>query len=103
MRIVLLLQGRVGYRLQYFATRAIYDELLRAGMEIYEYQASFMHAMVAVVDSYWATVGSSNVDPFSRLLAREVNLVVRDAEFAESLRTDLLQEISRGARLVSPS
>jgi len=103
VRVVLLLQGRVEYRLQHFATRALYDELLREGMEIHEYHASFMHAKVAVVDGYWATVGSSNIDPFSLWLAREANLVVRDAGFAESLRADLLQEIARSARLISPS
>jgi len=81
VRAVLLLQGQVEYRLKHVATRALYDELLRAGMEIYEYHASFMHAKVAVVDGYWATVGSSNIDPFSRWLAREANLVVRDAGF----------------------
>ncbi len=103
VRVVLLLQGKMEYRLQHFATRALYDELLRAGMEIHEYHASFMHAKVAVVDGYWATVGSSNIDPFSLWLAREANLVVRDAGFAESLRADLLQEIARSARLISPS
>lgn len=103
VRVVLLLQGRVEYRLQHFATRALYDELLRAGIEIHEYYASFMHAKVAVVDGYWATVGSSNIDPFSLWLAREANLVVRDAGFAESLRADLLQEITHGARLISHS
>ncbi|CAG9932321.1 cardiolipin synthase ClsB [Candidatus Nitrotoga arctica] len=103
VRVVLLLQGRVEYRLQHFATRALYNELLRAGIEIHEYHASFMHAKVAVVDGYWATVGSSNIDPFSLWLAREANLVVRDAGFAESLRADLLQEIAHSARLISHS
>ncbi|MDO9102631.1 MAG: cardiolipin synthase ClsB [Candidatus Nitrotoga sp.] len=103
VRVVLLLQGQVEYHLQHFATRALYDELLRGGMEIHEYHASFMHAKVAVVDGYWATVGSSNIDPFSLWLAREANLVVRDAGFAESLRANLLHEIAHSARLISPS
>jgi len=101
VRVVLLLQGRVEYRLQHFATLELYDDLLRAGIEIYEYRASYMHAKVAVIDSYWVTVGSSNIDPFSLFLAREANLVVRDARFAEFLRADLLQEITYGARLIS--
>lgn len=103
VRVVLLLQGKVEYRLQHFATRALYDELLNAGMEIHEYHASFLHAKVAVVDSYWATVGSSNIDPFSLWLAREANLVVRDSGFAESLRADLLQQIANSAQLISSS
>ena len=101
VRVVLLLQGRVEYHLQHYATLALYEALLKAGVEIHEYQASFMHAKVAVVDGNWATVGSSNIDPFSLWLAREANLVVRDAGFAEALRTSLLHEIRHGGRMVS--
>ncbi|TAN74754.1 MAG: cardiolipin synthase ClsB, partial [Gallionella sp.] len=75
VRVALLLQGKVEYRLQHYATHALYDQLLAVGVEIYEYQASYLHAKIAVVDGQWATVGSSNIDPFSLLLAREANLV----------------------------
>ena len=101
VRVVLLLQGRVEYRLQHYATQALYEKLLRAQVEIYEYQASFMHAKVAVIDSHWATVGSSNIDPFSLLLAREANLLVRDAGFAQELRDSLLSAISDDARRIT--
>jgi cardiolipin synthase A/B len=101
VRVVLLLQGRVEYRLQHYATHALYEKLLRAQVEIYEYQASFMHAKVAVVDRHWATVGSSNIDPFSLLLAREANLLVRDTCFAQELRGSLLSAISDDARRIT--
>lgn len=101
VRVVLLLQGQVEYRLQHYATLALYDELLHGGVEIHEYHASFLHAKVAVVDGYWATVGSSNIDPFSLWLAREANLVVRDAGFAQSLRASLLHEMEHGAHAVA--
>jgi len=97
VRVVLLLQGKVEYRLQHYATHALYDQLLVAGVEIYEYQASYMHAKVAVVDGQWATVGSSNIDPFSLLLAREANLAIRDAGFAGELRASLLVAIQNDA------
>jgi cardiolipin synthase len=97
VRVVLLLQGKVEYRLQHYATHALYDQLLAEGMEIYEYQASYLHAKVAVVDGLWATVGSSNIDPFSLLLAREANLAVRDAAFAGELRASLLKAITEDA------
>lgn len=103
VRVVLFLQGKVEYRLQHYATMALYDELLHAGIEIYAYQASFMHAKVAVVDGEWATVGSSNIDPFSLWLAREANLVVIDREFAARLRDDLLTEIRRSSHRIAPS
>ena len=53
---------------------------------------------VAVVDDHWATVGSSNMDPLSLLLAREANVVVHDANFAGQLRHELEQAIQHGAR-----
>jgi cardiolipin synthase len=84
VRVLLLLQGRVEYRLQHYASQALYDELLRAGVEIVEYRRSFLHAKVAVVDD-WSTVGSSNIDPFSLLLAREANVMIDDAGFAQHL------------------
>lgn len=103
VRVVLFLQGKVEYRLQHYATMALYGELLHTGIEIYAYQASFMHAKVAVIDSKWSTVGSSNIDPFSLWLAREANLVVEDTAFATSLRNELLAEMKRSARRVESS
>jgi cardiolipin synthase len=103
VRVVLLLQGKVEYRLQHYATHSLYDMLLAGGIEIYEYQASYLHAKVAVIDGEWATVGSSNIDPYSLMLAREANLAVRDPGFAGELRASLLSEIALGARRVDPS
>ena len=97
VRVVLLLQGRVDHRLQYYATHALYGSLLEAGIEIYEYHKSFLHAKVAVIDRNWATVGSSNIDLFSLLLAREANVVVEDAAFADELRSSLELAIVEGS------
>ena len=97
VRVTLLVQGQVEYALQHFATQALYPALLNAGVRVFEYRRSFLHAKVAVIDTAWATVGSSNIDPFSLLLAREANVVVRDAGFAAQLRTRLLAAIDRGA------
>jgi cardiolipin synthase A/B len=90
--VKLCLQGRMEYFLM-FATHAFYSEFLRNGIEIYEYRKSFMHSKVAVIDSEWATVGSSNIDPFSLLLAREANVIALDKAFATELRTDIVQTI----------
>jgi len=94
VRVRLLLQGRYEYFMQYHAVRPVYGILLAAGVEIHEYTASFLHAKVAVVDPDndrpWATVGSSNLDPLSLLLAREANVVVADKAFAQQLHARLL-------------
>ncbi len=89
VRVRLLLQGRYEYFMQYHAARPVFGALLAAGVEIHEYAASFLHAKVAVIDSRWVTVGSSNLDPLSLLLAREANIVVVDAALAQDLRQRL--------------
>ena len=100
VRVALLLQGRVEYVLQHYASRALYGAFLDAGIEIHEYRRSFLHAKVAVIDRHWATVGSSNIDPFSLLLAREANVVIEDRAFATELWQSLTQAIAKGATQV---
>ncbi|HVZ42446.1 MAG TPA: cardiolipin synthase ClsB [Ramlibacter sp.] len=100
VKVILLLQGRYEYFLQYYAVRSVFGALLRAGVEIHEYSPSFLHCKVAVVDRNWATVGSSNLDPLSLLLAREANVVVEDSAFALQLRGRLVEAMrSDGVRM----
>ncbi len=89
VQVTLLLQWRAEYRLLHYATQAWYGELLTAGVAICEYHHGFLHAKVAVIDGHWATVGSSNIDPFSLLLAREANILVESPRFANELYTAL--------------
>jgi cardiolipin synthase len=98
VRVRLLLQGRYEFFMQFHGARAFYGDLLGAGVEIYEYQDGFLHAKVAVIDGKWATVGSSNLDPLSLLLAREANVVVVDAGFAQTLLQPLDVAIAEGSR-----
>jgi len=98
VRVRLLLQGRVEYMLQHYAQRALYGQLLDDGVEIHEYVTSYLHAKVAVVDRSWSTVGSSNIDPYSLLLAREANVAVFDAGFARRLAGELDAAIAGDSR-----
>ena len=103
VKITLLLQGRYEYFMQFHASRAVYGMLMAAGIEIIEYEASFLHAKVAVMDGGLgavATVGSSNLDPFSLLLAREANVFVRNDAFAAELRAHLLTAMQGQGRRV---
>lgn len=99
--ITLLLQGRVEYALLHYATQALYGKLLESGVRLFEYRSGFLHAKVAVVDGIWATVGSSNIDPFSLLLAREANVAIRDADFAARLRASLQRAMTLDAVEIS--
>jgi cardiolipin synthase len=95
VRVRLLLHGTYETFLQYHASRPLFYGLLAAGVEIHEYSTGFLHAKVAVVDGRWATVGSSNLDPLSLLLAREANVVIDDQGFAEDLRSRILRGMDR--------
>ncbi|MEQ1602875.1 MAG: cardiolipin synthase ClsB [Methylophilaceae bacterium] len=102
VRVILLLQARVEYRLLDYASHALYSAFLRQGIEIYEYHKSFMHSKVAVIDHHWVTVGSSNIDPFSLLLAREANVIICDDQFGAELRADIECTITKGSRKIRP-
>jgi cardiolipin synthase len=103
VRVTVLLQGRYEYFMQHHTSRAMYGVMLDAGIEIIEYAPSFLHAKVAVfggAQDALATVGSSNLDPLSLLLAREANVFVRDDAFAAELRAHLQEAVrSAGARV----
>ena len=102
VQVTILLQGRIEYRLLHYATQALYGNLLGAGLRLFEYHHSFLHAKVAVIDEQWATVGSSNIDPFSLLLSREANVIVRNQGFARQLRSNLELRMAEGAHQLLP-
>jgi cardiolipin synthase len=97
VRVRLLLQGKIDYRFAALAAQVLYDELRGHGIRIFEYTPAFLHAKVALADSQWATVGSSNIDPLSLLLNLEANVIVRDEAFTHELsqRFDLAVAASR--------
>ena len=69
------------------ASRFEWGPLLRAGIEIYEYQPTMYHCKVMIVDGLWTSVGSTNFDSRSFSVNDEANLNVLDASFAAEQRT----------------
>jgi len=102
VRVRLLLQGKIEYALVHYASRALYGVLLDAGIEIHEYHRSLLHAKVAVFDERVACVGSSNIDPLSLLLAREANIFIDDATFAQQLCRSLEEAMLTGGARLAP-
>jgi cardiolipin synthase len=66
-------------------SRRHYGDLLKGGVQIFEYQASLLHAKTMVVDDVWATVGSTNFDNRSFALNQEINLTVYNTAIARRL------------------
>lgn len=102
VRVQVLLQSRYENFMQHHAAQPVHHALMRAGVALYAYRASALHGKVAVIDGVWATVGSSNLDPLSLLLAREANVVVHDLNFAQGLRQHLLQAITVDSQRLDP-
>lgn len=81
----LMLPGFSDFWAPVYAGRSHYDELLEAGVRLYEWHEALIHAKTAVIDSTWSSVGSSNLDWRSFVHNYEADLVVYDAEFARAL------------------
>ena len=102
VKVRLLLQGKIDYRIAGMAARVLYDELLAKGVQIFEYTPAYLHAKMAVVDDDWATLGSSNIDPLSLLLNLEANVVVCDTPFAQRVAGELDIAIAASSAVVAP-
>jgi cardiolipin synthase len=76
--------------LMLYAGRSYYEDLLEAGIRIYERRDAMLHAKTAVIDGVWSTIGSTNLDMRSFLHNDEINAVVLDVEFARRME-DLFQ------------
>jgi len=81
----LVLPGFSDFWAPVYAGRSHYEELLEAGVRIYEWHDALMHAKTAVVDGAWASVGSTNLDWRSFVHNYEADLIVHDAAFAAEL------------------
>ena len=86
---VTLLLGVGQFFMQDAVAHSFYPKLLKAGVRIVEYTKTQLHAKVAVIDEQWATVGSSNYDGLSLFVNQEANVVINDAAFAATLRTEI--------------
>ena len=83
------------------ASRSGYEDLLAAGIEIYEYQPTMMHAKAMMVDGIWSIIGSSNLDNRSLELNDENNIAVADRAFSARLSQDFEQDLTRTKRITA--
>jgi len=82
---ILTAGARTDVRVVRFAGRAWYEILLAAGVRIYEWQPSTLHAKTFVVDGVWATIGSINFDNRSLALNDEATLMILDQQTGQQL------------------
>jgi len=82
-----------------YTGRGFYEELLEAGVRIFEYQASMMHAKTVVVDDAWALVGSANMDERSMEINEENMLGISELELARSVAEGMEKDFSRSREI----
>ena len=97
--VKLLLPKHSDMRLVLHAGRSYYDQLLKNGVKIYEYQHGILHAKSMVVDDRWATVGSANMDVRSFRLNFEVNAVIFGQDFAAQLTTQFNNDLAQASQI----
>ncbi|HEX2450457.1 MAG TPA: phospholipase D-like domain-containing protein, partial [Gemmatimonadales bacterium] len=81
------------------AGRSHYEELLEAGVRIFEYQPGMMHAKTVVVDEIWTLVGSANMDKRSVTLNEENLIGISDPRFAAEVQRGLETDFHRSAEI----
>ncbi len=99
----LILPSRTDSWLVFNAGRAHYQELLVAGVKIYERRNALLHVKSAVIDGVWSTVGSTNLDWRSFLHNQEVNVVVLGAVFGTRMRAAFLADQAQAQRITLPN
>jgi cardiolipin synthase len=97
--VKIILPSHTDFWAVFHAGRSYYDELLRAGVKIYERRGALLHSKSVLVDGVWSTVGSSNWDPRSFLHNNELNAVVLGREFAREMRAMFDKDLANSDRI----
>jgi cardiolipin synthase len=92
--VTLILPSQTDSWLVFHAGRAYYDQLLRAGVKIYERRGLILHSKTALIDGVWATVGSTNLDWRSFLHNHELNAVVLGTEFGHQVQAMFAKDLA---------
>jgi len=90
---------RTDVRVARRAAHSRYDRLLVAGVRVFEYQPSTLHAKTFVVDGYWTAVGTMNFDNRSLALNDECTLMVLDKEFGSQMEEMFLADLARSEEI----
>jgi cardiolipin synthase len=85
VKVRVLVPGEIDHNIVRQASRRQYGDLLRAGIQIYEYAPALLHSKTMVIDGVWATIGSTNLDNRSFALNEELNLILYSRPVARRL------------------
>jgi cardiolipin synthase len=96
----LLVPGSSDIPLLRALSRAGYRALLEAGVRVFEWNGTMLHAKTAVADGRWARVGSTNLNLASWMGNWELDLVIEDEGFAQAMERLYLEDLGRATEIV---
>jgi cardiolipin synthase len=102
VEVKLILPGVSDSRLAFQAGRSRYEDLLEAGVKLYERRSRMLHAKTAVIDGVWSTVGSTNLDQLSFQFNNEINAIILDTDFADAME-ELFNKDIAASKEITPS
>jgi cardiolipin synthase A/B len=97
---VLTVSSKTDVKTTWYAGRYRYEELLKNGVKVYEYQPTMLHAKTIVADGLWSSIGSMNFDNRSMAFNNESNLVVLDSAFGESMDSVFFDDLRYSKQIV---
>jgi cardiolipin synthase len=97
---ILTVSKQTDVKTTWWAGRSRYEELLRGGVRIYEYQPAMMHSKTFIVDGMWGTVGSMNFDNRSLAFNNESNLVFLNAGLGAAMDSTFQDDLSRSREII---
>lgn len=99
VEVKIILPSRTDFWAVFHAARSHYDELLEAGVQIYERQERVLHSKTAVIDGVWSTIGSTNMDWRSFTHNHELNAVVLGKEFGDQMEAMFERDLAASRRI----
>ncbi len=102
VNVELVLPGRSDFTLVMQAGRSYYDQLLKAGVHLYEMEHAVLHAKTAVIDGVWSGVGSSNMDWRSFTGNNELDVIVLGDDFGVEMQA-MFDRDRKAAHEITPA
>jgi cardiolipin synthase len=99
---ILTVSSKTDVKTTWWAGRSRYEELLRAGIRIYEYQPTMMHAKTFIADGIWGTIGSMNFDNRSLAFNNESNFVFLDPGLGAQMDSTFMDDLTRSKEITLP-
>ncbi|HEY5440779.1 MAG TPA: phospholipase D-like domain-containing protein [Gemmatimonadaceae bacterium] len=97
---ILTVSRETDVKTTWWAGRSRYEELLKAGVRIYEYQPAMMHSKTFIVDGMWGSIGSMNFDNRSLAFNNESSFVFLDAPFGTQMDSTFADDLTRSKEII---